>query len=169
MPRETKESHHDSFQYIDISVSLIINDPSTNWMTAPENKLHRPVIKFHIALLWVFFVGIGCLVQSCVFIAIIDQFGFKIAGDSLYCVRLLTVFPFLLLINGIILLKYALIWLIRLYQRYARSDLRLRCVYDPSCSEYSILALKKYGLIRGICKSHDRYKRCHPPGGVDYP
>ncbi|MBU5417691.1 membrane protein insertion efficiency factor YidD [Anaerobutyricum soehngenii] len=66
-------------------------------------------------------------------------------------------------------MKYILIWFIRVYQRYAKSETRLRCCYTPSCSEYAILALKKYGLVIGSIKAFKRLLRCGPPGGIDYP
>ncbi len=54
--------------------------------------------------------------------------------------------------------------------RYAAPQIRLACVFEPSCSEYMILALAKYGLIRGGYKGICRLLRCHyPNGGEDYP
>lgn len=64
----------------------------------------------------------------------------------------------------------AVIWMVHAYQHFAPDELRLRCVYEPSCSEYMILAVKKYGCIRGLWKGMKRLKRCHPPNyGKDYP
>lgn len=44
------------------------------------------------------------------------------------------------------------------------------CKFHPSCSQYAIDALKKYGLVRGSYKAVHRVLRCHPwsHGGVDY-
>ncbi len=62
------------------------------------------------------------------------------------------------------------IWFVHIYQRYAPEEMRLRCLYTPSCSEYMILAIQKYGCIRGIIKGIKRLRRCHyPNGGEDYP
>ena len=75
-----------------------------------------------------------------------------------------------LLIFIFVVRKAILIWFIHLYQRYASDDVRLRCVYTPSCSEYMILSIEKYGVIKGIRKGIDRLHRCHlPNGGEDYP
>tara|TARA_B100001057_G_scaffold476334_1_gene544192 strand:- start:107 stop:283 length:177 start_codon:yes stop_codon:yes gene_type:complete len=43
------------------------------------------------------------------------------------------------------------------------------CRYSPSCSEYSIEALKEFGLIKGIFKSFIRILSCNPwgKGGLD--
>ena len=68
-----------------------------------------------------------------------------------------------------IIAKRTIIWVIHLYQNKASDKTRLRCVFEPSCSEYMILAINKYGLIRGVLKGCRRLLRCHPPGGVDYP
>ncbi|NPB07332.1 MAG: membrane protein insertion efficiency factor YidD [Aquificae bacterium] len=45
------------------------------------------------------------------------------------------------------------------------------CRYYPSCSEYAILAVEKYGVLRGGLKAILRVLRCNPlfKGGVDYP
>lgn len=75
-----------------------------------------------------------------------------------------------LLIFVFIVRKSILIWFVRLYQRYAPDHVRLRCVFTPSCSEYMILSIEKYGVIKGIIKGIDRLHRCHlPNGGEDYP
>ena len=43
------------------------------------------------------------------------------------------------------------------------------CRFTPTCAEYAITALKKYGFIRGAYLSARRVVRCHPmcAGGVD--
>ena len=70
----------------------------------------------------------------------------------------------------LIRLRKIVIWFIRLYQRYASDDIRLSCVFTPSCSEYMILSIRRYGVIRGCVKGIKRLKRCHyPNGGEDYP
>ena len=66
--------------------------------------------------------------------------------------------------------KRSLIWLIHCYQHYAPDRVRLKCVFEPSCSEYMILCIQKFGVIRGVPKGVHRLLRCHPPnGGADYP
>lgn len=69
-----------------------------------------------------------------------------------------------------VIAKRTLIWLVHLYQNKAPDHVRLRCVFEPSCSEYMILAVNKYGLLRGFFKGVHRLLRCHAPnGGADYP
>jgi putative membrane protein insertion efficiency factor len=60
--------------------------------------------------------------------------------------------------------------LIMLYQERFASKLPATCVYEPSCSEYMLLALKRYGLWRGVWLGLGRLSRCRPGlGGEDYP
>lgn len=61
------------------------------------------------------------------------------------------------------------IGLIIVYQRLI-SPLKPRsCRFYPTCSEYAIQAIKKYGILKGIGKSLIRVAKCHPfhPGGYD--
>ncbi|HEY8506626.1 MAG TPA: membrane protein insertion efficiency factor YidD [Gemmataceae bacterium] len=69
------------------------------------------------------------------------------------------------------MLGAALILLVRLYQYLIRPVLPPACRFTPSCSEYFILAVRKYGPLRGAYKGVRRVCRCHPwnPGGYDPP
>nr|WP_315849979.1 membrane protein insertion efficiency factor YidD [Schlesneria paludicola] len=64
-----------------------------------------------------------------------------------------------------------LIGAVRLYQWLISPLLGKNCRYEPSCSQYFILAVKKYGAIVGTWKGTLRILRCHPfhPGGYDPP
>ena len=68
-------------------------------------------------------------------------------------------------------IKYTVIGIIKLYQHYAPEEIRRRCVFMPTCSEYAILAIRKYGFIIGLYKSYYRlFYRCR--GNIyqiDYP
>jgi putative membrane protein insertion efficiency factor len=66
-------------------------------------------------------------------------------------------------------MKYILIGIIRFYQKFVSPLKGQTCRFYPTCSEYSILALKKYGLFKGSWKSLKRILKCHPfhPGGYD--
>lgn len=63
------------------------------------------------------------------------------------------------------------ITLVELYQRYASEYVRRQCSCQPSCSEYAILALKKYYWIKAICLICRRvFITCSQPGyHLDYP
>jgi putative membrane protein insertion efficiency factor len=64
-----------------------------------------------------------------------------------------------------------LIALVRLYQVGVRPVLPAVCRFQPSCSEYFIEAVRKYGPLRGAGKGVWRICRCHPfsRGGYDPP
>ncbi|WP_338064089.1 membrane protein insertion efficiency factor YidD [Syntrophomonas wolfei] len=61
-----------------------------------------------------------------------------------------------------------LIILIKIYQK-ATFFKPASCRFYPSCSNYSIQALKKYGIVKGGWLTVKRLARCHPynPGGYD--
>ena len=62
-----------------------------------------------------------------------------------------------------------LLLLIRLYQLAVSPMLGNRCRFAPSCSEYSMDALRRYGLFKGLWLAVRRIGRCHPwhPGWYD--
>lgn len=64
---------------------------------------------------------------------------------------------------------YPLLLLIRAYQLAISPMLGSRCRFYPSCSEYSMEALRGHGLFRGLWLAIRRIGRCHPwhPGGYD--
>jgi putative membrane protein insertion efficiency factor len=57
------------------------------------------------------------------------------------------------------------------YRLIVRPLLPAVCRFEPSCSEYFIQAVHKYGPLRGACKGVGRICRCNPwtPGGYDPP
>ncbi|MAW16511.1 MAG: membrane protein insertion efficiency factor YidD [Flavobacteriaceae bacterium] len=61
------------------------------------------------------------------------------------------IFPFLLLI--------------RIYQTILSPLFPSSCRFNPTCSQYSIEALKKYGIWKGTILTIKRISKCHPWGG----
>ncbi|MFQ6092092.1 MAG: membrane protein insertion efficiency factor YidD [bacterium] len=59
--------------------------------------------------------------------------------------------------------------LIGAYQRIISPFLSPRCRFYPSCSQYTVDAIQKHGLRRGLWMSLRRVVRCQPlhPGGYD--
>ncbi len=53
---------------------------------------------------------------------------------------------------------------IRLYQWLISPLLGSNCRYTPSCSEYSIQAIERFGILRGSWLALRRLGRCHPWG-----
>ncbi|MBK8473083.1 MAG: membrane protein insertion efficiency factor YidD [Sphingobacteriales bacterium] len=60
------------------------------------------------------------------------------------------------------------IWLIRFYQAAISPLLGPACRYTPTCSQYAIEALQKYGTFKGIYLAVRRIASCHPWGGSGY-
>lgn len=69
---------------------------------------------------------------------------------------------------GIIMSKICIL-LIRFYQKFISPLKPPCCIYTPTCSEYAIIAFKKYGFFKGFFLSVKRILRCHPfhKGGYD--
>ena len=64
------------------------------------------------------------------------------------------------------LIKY----FIYIYQKHAPTDLRQSCRFEPSCSNYMLRAIDKYGVWKGVVLGLKRIGRCkYPNGGIDYP
>ena len=59
---------------------------------------------------------------------------------------------------------------IRLYQRLLSPLFPRRCKYYPTCSEYAVEAVRRYGVLRGLVLAVWRLLRCNPlsNGGVDH-
>jgi uncharacterized protein len=68
-------------------------------------------------------------------------------------------------------LEWFLIAIVRGYQLLIRPLLPPACRFQPSCSQYFILAVRKHGPVRGTARGLWRIVRCHPwnPGGYDPP
>lgn len=55
------------------------------------------------------------------------------------------------------------------FYRYCISPLTpASCRYTPTCSQYAIDAIRKYGPIKGVWLATKRILRCHPWGGSGY-
>jgi putative membrane protein insertion efficiency factor len=67
--------------------------------------------------------------------------------------------------------SWTLILLVRFYQGTLSPLLGSQCRYRPTCSEYFIGAVRKYGALRGAARGTARILRCHPfhKGGYDPP
>jgi hypothetical protein len=69
------------------------------------------------------------------------------------------------------ILVFVVLLPVRFYQACLRPVLPSVCRFYPSCSEYFIEAVQKYGPMRGSWKGLGRICRCHPwgRGGFDPP
>ena len=67
-------------------------------------------------------------------------------------------------------LKKLCILFIETYQHYASDATRRKCTLVPTCSEYALLALRKYNVFKGLYKIHIRLTRkCNGIYEIDYP
>lgn len=57
------------------------------------------------------------------------------------------------------------IFLIKIYKNFISPLLPATCRYQPTCSQYALDALTKYGLFKGGLLALKRILRCHPWGG----
>ena len=127
--------------------------PSINWLTAFGKSI--------VALLFGYIVATvcTCFLSKCI--------GIEYAcGDSLHIgICIATLFAITIAKS-----KSIMIFIIHVYQRYAPYTTRATCLFIPNCSDYMILAIQKYGTIKGTKKGLARFNRCEPPnGGIDYP
>ena len=61
------------------------------------------------------------------------------------------------------------IGLIQVYRKFVSPMLPPTCRYEPSCSLYTVQAIEKYGVLKGLFMGILRVLRCHPfaRGGFD--
>nr|WP_278184602.1 membrane protein insertion efficiency factor YidD [Desulfofarcimen acetoxidans] len=62
-----------------------------------------------------------------------------------------------------------LVSLIIIYQRFISPLKMPTCRFYPTCSQYSIEAIQKFGVVKGVGLAVIRILKCHPfhPGGYD--
>jgi putative membrane protein insertion efficiency factor len=66
---------------------------------------------------------------------------------------------------------WASVLVIRCYQRFISSRLPVECDFEPSCSQFAVLAFRRHGFIEGFRLTWRRLQRCDGEGfrGADYP
>lgn len=66
-------------------------------------------------------------------------------------------------------MKKIVIMMIQVYRLFLSPLKPPTCRFVPTCSEYALQAIEKYGIVRGGCMAVRRILRCHPfhPGGYD--
>lgn len=67
------------------------------------------------------------------------------------------------------MLKKILIVFLKFYKKRISPLLPNACIYTPTCSEYAILAIQRFGAVKGCFLTLKRLLRCNPflKGGVD--
>lgn len=66
-------------------------------------------------------------------------------------------------------MKQLLLGLIHFYQRFVSPLKPPTCRYYPTCSQYAVQAIERFGSLRGSYLAIRRILRCHPfcSGGID--
>lgn len=66
-------------------------------------------------------------------------------------------------------MKTILIWAITFYRKYISPLKKPCCRFVPTCSEYALQAIQKYGAFKGSFLAIKRILKCHPfhEGGYD--
>jgi len=129
-----------------------------------ERTLVRPSTNVKTALVAVLVFALATVVIVLIAYCVLTSIGvFASLPSSVQ--RFCDAYPFLsivLLCVGVVAVelffcfKHAVICAIKLYQRYAPEEIRRRCLFMPTCSEYTIMAVRKYGGIIGLCKGYYR-------------
>jgi len=67
-------------------------------------------------------------------------------------------------------MKLIFIKLLQGYKYFISPLLGSRCRFYPSCSEYMMTAIERFGIMKGIAMGVKRISRCHPgcEGGIDH-
>lgn len=149
--------NRNEFEYYDVGGAPVVFSTGHK---RPVNPLRRPQVRY------------GKMAASVIGLAVLFTTVFFVSGfvESAGTRERILLGLAALVVYALILSKRAVIWLVHLYQSRALDATRLRCVFTPSCSEYMILAVEKYGAVIGVVKGIRRLMRCHAPnGGEDYP
>jgi len=66
------------------------------------------------------------------------------------------------------MIRIIFIFPIKIYQRFISPFLGFSCRFTPTCSHYTIEAIKKFGIIKGTLLSIKRILKCNPLGSSGY-
>lgn len=151
---KTIEFGEDRLDDLDSLVREMWEDEGDPRSTSYVRRLERPHIHWDRVCAWT----LTPLVLLAVLVGLARSLGFPwsvclLGGLALGMVYIL------------VCLKRGIIGIIRIYQRYAPESLRNKCRFEPSCSQYMLLSLEKYGLVKGLQKGVDRLRRCNIHGG----
>lgn len=136
-------------------------------MTINNRILVRPSINWKHTIAFILIINsLDILITIFIFWTVMGHCSFKNWDEFIVWTL---VYISTVLLSGIIFSRIIVIWIIKIYQRYAKMETRMMCCYIPSCSEYAILAVKKYGTFYGMFKAVKRIIKCGSQGGVDYP
>lgn len=135
-----------------------------NEVDDPRNYSYKRVL-CRPKIAWLKVIGYLLSVLACAFMTLFLMIQYGAA--PIWAVIIVIFLVFLFIVADF---KRILCTCIKIYQRYAPSNLRNKCRFEPSCSEYMILAIEKHGICKGIKKGIKRLRRCNiNGGGYDFP
>lgn len=115
---------------------------------------HRQLVRPNVRAIHLILFGLFALL-----LAIADVIASIFLIDALWLIVFVNVIFIILFIE--IVIRFFFILSIKCYQHYAKEETRRRCLCIPSCSEYSIICLKKYPLFFAALKIRKRlFKTC---------
>jgi len=65
-------------------------------------------------------------------------------------------------------MRWLMIHVVLMYRALLSPIFGGQCRYVPTCSQYALDAINKYGAMRGGWRAIKRISRCHPWGGEGY-
>ena len=140
----------------DIAKMLAMSHIKTN-MHRDLVPIERPDIRFKSYLFGLLFPFALYAFVTVLMIAFVNAINVWLFVAGYLTVFLFTAKPFVILC-------------VLLYQKYAPARIRRSCCFEPTCSNYMLQAIEKYGFWRGFIKGIGRLCRCHHPnGGIDLP
>ena len=130
--------------------------PKTEYYPGTNRPLLRPEIRWGKAM--VFFASVLATDIALAVLGVLykDRLGIRMGSGALFTILFLSLGLLSLWIFG----KRIAIFIVRVYQKKAPYHIRSACCLVPNCSEYMILSIRKYGLVRGIRRGYARMKRC---------
>ncbi len=153
------EFNEEQLKHLDEIGQALFNDANDPRSKSYARVLNRPKINWFKIACWILLP-----------ILVLVGFGFLLVWWNCPILWAIII-PIILWVFFIVcFLKRIVICFVRIYQRYAPESIRVKCRFEPSCSEYMILAIEKYGFIKGFSKGINRLKRCNVNhGGIDMP
>lgn len=141
-----------------------------------ERELYRPKTNIFTVLKY-YFVFLTSIFGITVLFYLFLRFCFPVIAQSIEQAVIerprFTIIVILVachIIGFIVVLKNMVIGFVHLYQHYSPEHLRRSCLFKPTCSEYMLLAIEKYGFVKGVSLSFKRFRRCNGETyQIDYP
>lgn len=65
-------------------------------------------------------------------------------------------------------MKFILIWLIKFYRNHISPHTQPSCKFIPTCSQYGLEAIQRFGALKGMALTVWRILRCNPWGWGGY-